>query len=143
MGAKCPPRPGENAGSGQSGRDEETIGTTICVPGWTRTVRPPEQYTYALKQQQMREWGYVDRRLGHYEEDHLVPLGIGGAPDDPCNLWFEPRESPDGWTADRKDELEYVLNQFVYDGRLSLAEAQHAIARDWIAAYRRYVSGAE
>jgi len=25
---------------------QENIGRTICVRGWTRTVRPPSQYTY-------------------------------------------------------------------------------------------------
>jgi hypothetical protein len=28
---------------------QETIGTTICVRGWTRKVRPPPAYTHALK----------------------------------------------------------------------------------------------
>ena len=56
---------------------QATIGATICVKGWTRTVRPPQQYTSALKRQQIREFGYADRHLGAYEEDHLVPLGLG------------------------------------------------------------------
>lgn len=120
----------------------ENIGATICLRGWTRTVRPPEAFTYALKRQQVRGWGYQDRRLGHYEEDHLVPLDLGGSPDDERNLWPEPRESEDGWTADRKDELEVVLNRLVCSGSLPLAEAQRAIATNWIEAYRRYVGGA-
>ena len=85
---------------------QATIGATICVKGWTRTVRPPQQYTSALKRQQIREFGYADRHLGAYEEDHLVPLGLGGAPYDPRNLWPEPRATADGWNADVKDELE-------------------------------------
>ncbi len=122
---------------------QETIGATICIGGWTRTVRPPREYTSALKRQQIREWGYVDRRMDRYEEDHLEPLALGGAPFDPRNLWPEPREPADGWGADRKDELELVLNERVCSGQLSLAEAQRAIATDWIAAYRRYVSDTE
>ena len=50
--------------------------------------------------------------------------------------------SPDGWGADRKDELEAVPSRLVCAERLSLAEAQTAIARDWIAAWRTYVAGA-
>src|SRR5437588_755269 len=65
--------------------------------------------------------------------------GLGGAPSDPRNLWPEPRTSPDGWGADRKDEVEFALNQLVCSGRLPLREAQRAIATDWIAAYLRYV----
>ena len=118
---------------------QDSIGETICIQGWTRTVRPPEPYTEDLKRRQIREFGYADRRLGHYEEDHLVPLDLGGSPTDPRNLWPQPRRSDDGWDADRKDELEYALNRLVCSGQVPLAEAQRAIARDWIAAYRRYV----
>jgi hypothetical protein len=84
-------------------------------------------------------FGYSDRRLGHYQEDHLVPLELGGDPSDPRNLWLEPKAVAGGWGADRKDELEWVLNRLVSTGRLPLVEAQRAIATDWIAAYRRYV----
>lgn len=122
---------------------QNNIGETICVEGWTRTVRPPERYTSALKRRQIREYGYADRRLGHYEEDHLVPLGLGGAPYDPGNLWPEPRNSPDGWDADRKNELEYALNRLVCRGRVPLAEAQRAIATNWIAAYQRFIHHTE
>jgi hypothetical protein len=78
------------------------IDRTICVRGWTRTVRPPQNYTYALKRQQIA--GYADRRAADYEEDHLIPLSLGGAPYDPRNLWPEPRYPADAWTADEKDE---------------------------------------
>jgi hypothetical protein len=118
---------------------QDTIGSTICVSGWTRTIRPPQQYTSALKRQQLREFGYIDRRMGDYEEDHLVPLGLGGAPYDPRNLWPEPRIIANGWNALVKDELETTLPRLVCSGRMSLEEAQRAIARDWIAAYRYYV----
>jgi len=118
---------------------QETIAETICVRGWTHMVRPPVGYTEELKRQQIAAFGYHDRRLSHYEEDHLIPLGLGGAPSDPRNLWPEPRTPPDGWGADRKDELEFVLNQSVCSGRLLLREAQRAIATNWIAAYVRYV----
>src|SRR5271165_3102264 len=88
---------------------QDNIASTICVRGWTRTVRPSRRYTSALKRQQIREWGYADQRMSDYEEDHLVPLGLGGAPYDPRNLWPEPRTTMDGWNADLKDELEAVL----------------------------------
>jgi hypothetical protein len=120
---------------------QENIGETICVPGWTRTVRPPAGFTYQLKRDQMRSWGYVDRRSSEYEEDHLVPLDLGGAASDPRNLWPQPRQDDAGWTADRKDEVEVVLGRLVCAGRVTLSEAQVAIASDWIAAYTRYVTG--
>ena len=72
-----------------------------------------------------------------------MALELGGAIPDPRNLRPEPRESPDGGTADRKDELKSELNDLVCAGRLPLAEAQGAIATDWIAAYRRFLPGQE
>jgi hypothetical protein len=39
---------------------QATIGSTICVRGWTRTIRPPRQYTSAMKRQQLREFGYAN-----------------------------------------------------------------------------------
>jgi hypothetical protein len=102
-------------------------------------VRPPAKYTEELKRRQIRAFGYRDQRLGHYEEDHLIPLGLGGDPSDPRNLWPQPRTAPDGWGADRKDELELMLNRLVCAGHLPLRKAQRAIAADWIATYRRYV----
>lgn len=118
---------------------QANIRATICVHGWTRTVRPPEGFTYRLKRRQIREYGYRDRRLRHYEEDHLIPLALGGAPTDPRNLWPEPHHPRDGWTADKKDELEAVLVRLVCAGELPLDVAREAIARNWESAYRRYV----
>lgn len=61
---------------------QESIGTTICVPGWTATVRPPAAYTSALKARQIAE-RHLPGTLADYEEDHLVPLELGGAPGQP------------------------------------------------------------
>jgi hypothetical protein len=135
------PDPSRTPGAVNLAVGQATIGDTICVPGWTRTVRPPVYYTEDLKRRQIGAFGYSDHRLGHYQEDHLVPLELGGDPADPRNLWPEPKEAPDGWGIDRKDELQGVLNRRVCTGQLPLVEAQRAIAADWIAAYRRYVTG--
>lgn len=112
---------------------------TICVRGYTRTVRPPEEYTERLKRRQIREYGYRDHWLRDYEEDHLIPLELGGSPASPRNLWPEPRRVTGGWGSYRKDRLENRLNHLVCRGRLPLATARRAIAADWIAAYKRYM----
>lgn len=57
---------------------QANIHATICVRGWTKTVRPPEDYTYRLKREQLRAWDYVDQQTRDYEEDHLIPLALGG-----------------------------------------------------------------
>jgi hypothetical protein len=62
----------------------------------------------------------------------------GGAPEDPANLWPQPRFGV--WSADRKDTLEAKLCRLVCDGKVPLVEAQREIATDWIAAYRKYIS---
>ncbi len=115
------------------------IATTVCRSGWSTKVRPPVSYTGTLKRSQLVEYGYTDRDPAHYEEDHLVPLSIGGAPRDPRNLWPEPRTArlPDGTDvgAGTKDGFELYLHAAVCDGRMSLRAAQQAMATDWIAAW--------
>lgn len=77
----------------------------------------------------------IDRRSGHYEMDHLVPLALGGA-DVPENLWPEERDTE--WGAEAKDRLEFHLVQLVCSRAVDAGQAQHDIATDWIAAYGRY-----
>lgn len=74
-----------------------TIGLTICRRGWTRTVRPSVGYTEPLKKMQIRAYGYADPRPWKYEEDHLIPLDLGGSPDSPRNLWPEPHLGLGQW----------------------------------------------
>jgi hypothetical protein len=97
---------------------QETIGSTICVQGWTRTVRPPSSYTHALELRQMRAYGESGPTTG-YQEDHFISLELGGAPTDPRNLWPEPQ--PRAGVVDR---IENQLNQEVCSGRITLAEGQ-------------------
>jgi competence protein ComEC len=111
---------------------QQTIGATICNPGWSATVRPPSTYTDELKRQQVAAYGYLDAALSDYEEDHLVPLSLGGAPADPRNLWPEPGASPNP-----KDRIEWDLQAAVCTHQVTLAEAQRAIATDWTSAEQR------
>jgi hypothetical protein len=110
---------------------------TVCVEGYTKMIRPPADFTNKLKKLQISEYGYADTDPQHYEEDHLIALSIGGAPNDPHNLWPEPRNSK--WNARKKDQLEFVLFKMVCDQEISLAEAQHAMATNWIEAWKLYV----
>lgn len=99
----------------------QTIRTTICVPGWTRTIRPPVSYTTRIKRALLPS----GRRLAEYELDHWVPLALGGAPYDPRNLVLQP------WPeARRKDRLEVQLARAVCAGRISLHDAQLRIG-EW------------
>ncbi len=97
---------------------QATIATTICVQGWTRTVRPPTDYTNALKLRQMRVYGETGSPSG-YQEDHLISLELGGHPTDPRNLWPEPYPR-----AAQVDVIENEWNNQVCSGSLTLAQAQ-------------------
>jgi hypothetical protein len=106
------------------------IGSTICVAGYTATVRPPESQTEAFK------FGHAYPDYGiapgaESELDHLVPLELGGA-NDAANLWPEAGSLPNS-----KDAVERALNRAVCDGQVTLARAQLAIARDWETAESR------
>jgi len=97
---------------------QDTIAATICVRGWTATVRPPTDYTNRLKAEQMPLYGETGSPSG-YQEDHLISLELGGDPTDPRNLWPEPYPR-----ASAVDRIENELNGKVCSGELTLAEAQ-------------------
>lgn len=116
---------------------QANIQATVCVKGFTKTIRPPTYFTNKLKKIQIEEYGYKDQNPSHYEEDHLIPLSIGGNPDSPLNLWPQPRISE--WDAEKKDVLELKIQKMVCAGELSLDQARKEIAEDWIAAYKKYI----
>jgi hypothetical protein len=106
---------------------QSTIASTICVRGWTKTIRPPVEYTNMLKLKQMRSYGEAGSP-SRYQEDHLISLELGGAPTDPRNLWPEPYPR-----AASVDRIENELNAKVCSGELSLASAQR---REWALKHR-------
>jgi hypothetical protein len=97
---------------------QATIRSTICTRGWTRTIRPPSEYTSRLKLEQLRQYG-LRGDPQDFQEDHLISLELGGNPTDPRNLWPEPYPR-----AGEVDAIENQLNADVCSGRLTLAEAQ-------------------
>jgi hypothetical protein len=134
------PRPDLTPGAINAMATQDNLATTVCKRGWATSVRPAAAYTSALKIVQIVEYGYRDRNPSHYQEDHLVPLELGGAPRDHRNLWPEPNTTslPDGTTigSHEEDALEDALHAQVCAGSMTLAAAQLKIARDWIAAWR-------
>ena len=100
---------------------QSTIKRTICERGWTKTIRPPVSYTNALKIQQMvlyEETGSPSE----YEEDHFIPLELGGAPRNPENLWPEPHPQ-----SKLSDPLETQLKRKVCKHLKTLKKARTAI----------------
>jgi hypothetical protein len=120
---------------------QENIRETICNPRWsTKSIRPEASYTNRLKIEQIGEYRYADSRLRDYEEDHFIPLELGGNPTDPKNLWPEPFETsiPDGG-AHAKDRVENYLHSEVCSGSLTLDQAQREISEDWYRVYQTSV----
>ena len=132
------PDPTRTPGVANPDVTQDNIHETICVSGWTDTVRPPSSYTTNLKKAQIKEYRYRDKTPGSYEEDHLISLQLGGHPTDPQNLWPERYDQRCG--ARIKDVVETRLKRLVCDGKLPLADARKAIAKNWVAAYKTYVN---
>ncbi len=115
------------------------IDSTICKSGYTSSIRPPEGITEPEKRASAEAYSYVGS-FWTAEYDHLVPLELGGDPNDPANLWIEPNDNPNATSyLNSKDTLENRLNSLVCSGQLSLSSAQEAIASNWVRAYQTYV----
>jgi len=118
---------------------QANIHSNICVSGWTTTVRPPVTYTNQLKYSQLHS-GYnldSDMSLKDYEEDHQVPLEVGGSPTSAQNLWPEPRNIRLG--AALKDELENRMHDLVCSGQVTLKTAQSVFMINWESGYKKYI----
>jgi hypothetical protein len=106
------------------------IYSTICTPGYTSTIRPPESQTEAFKfDDAYPAYGVASGTAT--ELDHLVPLELGGD-NSAANLWPEVPPTPNP-----KDSVENALNAAVCAGRVTLTSAQQAIAQDWLTAESR------
>jgi hypothetical protein len=109
---------------------QSTIDTTICKKGYSATVRPPVRITRPEKAASLQAYG--DTPPGTYEYDHLISLELGGARNDPRNLWPEPGNIPNP-----KDRLENRLHRDVCDHKITLLAAQREIAKHWVATYHK------
>jgi hypothetical protein len=102
-----------------------TVRQTVCVPGWTATVRPPAAYTSALKRQQLRQL-HLAGAPAEYEEDHRLPLEGGGDLRSPLNLAPEPLAR-----AHAKDQAENQLRRDICAGG-DLRRLQAAFVARWL-----------
>jgi hypothetical protein len=71
-----------------------------------------------------------------YRIDHLVPLVLDGS-GAAQNLWPQPAAG-----AAAKTRTGDALHALVCAGSMTLAQAQHLVEQNWVAAYRRYVLAA-
>jgi hypothetical protein len=83
---------------------QANVSSTICVSGWTATVRPSTSFTGRLKLLMLSRAGLQPADAARFELDHYFPLALGGHPRSEDNLWLQPWEGT--WTARLKDRLE-------------------------------------
>ncbi|WP_205245054.1 hypothetical protein [Leifsonia tongyongensis] len=110
---------------------EATIGTTICVSGYTASVRPPTSVTGPAKVASLADYGMAPSPTTEY--DHLVPLELGGA-SSVSNLWPEPNTSTAKGVNNPKDAVETALKKAVCAHEVQLLAAQNAVASNWTTA---------
>lgn len=100
---------------------QDNIHQTICVPGWTRTVRPPTSYTDRVKRDVLPEGTDISR----YEGDHILPLALGGAPkNSETEINIVPQPWDDKCGARQKDVAETWLHREVCKGEITLDVAR-------------------
>lgn len=92
---------------------QATISTTVCVPGWTASIRPNLPTEPGM------------------QHDHFISLALGGAPTDGANLWYVPLDR-----ARKDDRVESLLHRLVCKRppQMTLADAQ-AIEIAWKRTY--------
>jgi hypothetical protein len=93
--------------------------------------------TIAMEQKVFKRYRLAWERRGEFNIDHLIPTELGGA-DTIDNLWPQ-RVNARPYGADRKELLTEILLEKVRTGKMTLAQAQEEIRRDWIDAFIDHV----
>jgi hypothetical protein len=93
--------------------------------------------TVAMEQKVFARYRLTWEQRGQFKIDHLIPSELGGA-DTIDNLWPQ-RVKARPYGADRKELLTEVLLQKIRAGKMTLAQAQEEIRRDWIDAFIDHV----
>jgi hypothetical protein len=114
---------------------QASVADTICKPGYADTVSPPMDALLERKNQLLAARGIDPEDGPGYALDRRVPVVLGGSPDAPGNLDLLPWGGHRG--ERRKELLTAKLKRCVCTGKMSLSEAQAAIAGDWPAQYAR------
>ena len=118
---------------------QRNIKSTICKPGYTKTVR---NVPSSMKKRVYGRYGLTGNNTGYCmvkegcEIDHLIPLELGGN-NNIENLWPQPYTGL--WNAHMKDALENTLNARVCSKKMTLVIAQQVISENWETAYSKYV----
>lgn len=99
-----------------SGVKQDNIHRTVCVPGYTKTIRPSSNYTNHIKEK-------LTDHPKDFQLDHLVPLSVGGHPSSD-NLWLQPLKE-----AHEKDKIERKIHSDLCRGKITLQQAQEVFLK--------------
>jgi hypothetical protein len=112
---------------------QETLAMTVCVPGYTQSIRHRARLLSRHKLALLADAGLTPEAAADFRLDHILPLTLGGNPHALSNLALQPLA-----LSYRKDRIERKLGCLVCTGQISLDDAQSAILEDWQAAYHKY-----
>ena len=100
----------------------------LCRSGYARNIR-----SRLSRSEKLRVYRREGRpRDGSTVVDHVIPLVLGGHPDDPENLQLQEKSE-----SRMKDWVEVRLYREVCRGERSLRSAQEIVAKDWRGFYAR------
>jgi hypothetical protein len=93
--------------------------------------------TLAMEQKVFARYHLPWESRARYKIDHLIPVELGGA-DTIDNLWPQ-RVNARPYGADRKELLTEIFLEKIHAGKMTLAQAQEEMRRDWIDAFIDHV----
>ncbi|HSE38146.1 MAG TPA: HNH endonuclease [Blastocatellia bacterium] len=105
----------------------------LCGPEYRS---PARNIPIALKGRIFDRYGMDPRSVG-YNVDHLIPVRLGGS-NSLNNLWPQPLSGE--WNYHMKNRLERRLYKMVCSQTIALETAQQELARDWVSAYKKYIT---
>ena len=112
---------------------QATLSTTVCVAGWSPSVRISSSQAARIKAKQVLALYGPDMPTTAFEENHKIPISLGGNPVNEANL--VPQSYGGRWNARDSDALELSMHAKLCAGTITLAQAQAAFFGDWREAY--------
>ncbi len=112
------------------------INKTICNARWLKAQQPSAGYLDKEKNRQLARVTFANTDPKAFEEDHRIPIELGGHPRDAKNLW--PQSTTIEWNAAAKNKLETYVHGEVCAKRMKLADARAIFQRDWTDVFRSY-----
>jgi hypothetical protein len=125
------PDPVCSPGAVDPGVTQANLAQTICRSGFSSLVRAPASETDKAKKLSLQQYGETTSSTTEY--DHLISLEVGGT-NATSNLWPEPNATNATGVNNPKDPVENQLHTAICSGKISLVDAQKAIATNWTTA---------